>query len=1384
MLLLFGWVGATPQQVDFYKKAITGGNYKNHKQVEQKQDNLKLKFYLKDVILKDKGLTPKEKTELKRFISAHEEEQHKAIAITTVQQKLTPEQEQAIKKAEKLKDDAEKSLNDFYKTFVTDKKNETNVDTLRVYLKHLSSENTDHVKKAYEILGRYMELVSRDFDPTKDLTRELKTGLVNAHNFLLTWESKDVPDEFKNKIQDLIRTERNDQTIDLSSLINRILTTTILEKGTNRYDSIKNASQASSITSDDVETWSEQVGYLKEMLMPGEKNKDIKDLLGNLDDLKKDIFKSMKSVKLQKVTQPLQKAIQQKTQQLESEKKLLEKEVLDLTADKESLKALEDFVKNDPILNKRFEDLKKQKIAQLTPTVKQPTTQVQVTKTIIKPKLADVITKIQTIVEAVENKHSLDQSFFPSAYDFLKKFFYEGDNYKNRVQPIYDKSIKDGERYKAINDLIEPLSDLLEEKCESSDADREIKAAEASLRSYILYVLANIKPSKEFSSDLDEMLYLGQVVEALEEANDLVKLKEVLFSWLLDPYYKSHLFFDLKKIMGFKEKVSVFGLLQNPPEKIEKIGIWNLLMSSVLPGSDIKKDDSLIAHLVDIFYQAATSGLKDIDYDLNEYFNTLTKKSFTSWDALKKALNEIAKKGYKNQNKIKNDVTAIVDAIEEIDLSKIDKKERKGYFKANFVMLAATYPALNTIVYKNKVDEYNKEEGLKEIKADFDTLIITPLLNNQIKTTQEFIIKLDKIEEKYAQKTYAEVKDLFYALFAFNNNKLKNDSVYKVLEVLVSSDKQAEVKKRLKYVIEPTHFANKIYDLGNRKIDSADDLRSDKASALFKQFKTYIKSIQGNIEPKELDKYIQKAQGEAFKFVFENIDFEHSEEKELNIRQAMIVLLSILSDIFPHSVLFDLDNSALADDLDSIFKKDNRIVYGSQSGTQVSSASDDEDSDDDDGPPKAPDLDGDGEIVISEVLFPDHKTFETIKKDYLTFLATHEAYFTVLNKVFKKYKSPGSLKLVRNAAFFIQHFDVIVSWDIIREMKKVINGACVTIIQEKLKSATDKKTARNESKALLTKIKALTGELLTIIEGATIKEHESTPALYQNKKHYYVKMPIEKNDYSTKVDTYKKKVNNTGGDLQTFLGGTLFKDVKDQVVRELLAIVTQFNNCIKNMFDAQYPLVPGYVCGELEKKRKKYKRDFTKVKLDVTKKKPIAGKQKVQTEADKFYNAVFVSKDLSLVKKFDVKQLLSHDYGKGEIILHLLAKSKNIPSMQVPQFIQYFKSVDASVLDKKDNDGNTPLHTAAEFNNFDVVKSLVAEGADVEVENSAEQIPLHVACSHGTGAQKKIITILLGTDNKGINKKDKQGKTPLAVLEESKGNTILIDFLKKEGATA
>ena len=85
---------------------------------------------------------------------------------------------------------------------------------------------------------------------------------------------------------------------------------------------------------------------------------------------------------------------------------------------------------------------------------------------------------------------------------------------------------------------------------------------------------------------------------------------------------------------------------------------------------------------------------------------------------------------------------------------------------------------------------------------------------------------------------------------------------------------------------------------------------------------------------------------------------------------------------------------------------------------------------------------------------------------------------------------------------------------------------------------------------------------------------------------------------------------------------------------------------------------------------------------------------------------------------------------------------------------ELFKAkIDINNIDEK---GNTPLHAAAQVNDYDLVSFLILKGADTEIKNNQGETPLHVAIKNKSVRSAEILA-----ESSNIFSKDGTGKTAL-----------------------
>lgn len=127
----------------------------------------------------------------------------------------------------------------------------------------------------------------------------------------------------------------------------------------------------------------------------------------------------------------------------------------------------------------------------------------------------------------------------------------------------------------------------------------------------------------------------------------------------------------------------------------------------------------------------------------------------------------------------------------------------------------------------------------------------------------------------------------------------------------------------------------------------------------------------------------------------------------------------------------------------------------------------------------------------------------------------------------------------------------------------------------------------------------------------------------------------------------------------------------------------------------------------------------------------------------------------------------------GRSLLHVAVSSSH------PEVVKILAEADSSVkaVNSTDEEGWAPIHSASSIGNLDILQTLLARGADVNLQNNGGRTPLHYAASKGW---VKVAELLLSYGAK-VNAKDKVGCTPLH-RAASTGKSELCELLIEEGA--
>lgn len=102
------------------------------------------------------------------------------------------------------------------------------------------------------------------------------------------------------------------------------------------------------------------------------------------------------------------------------------------------------------------------------------------------------------------------------------------------------------------------------------------------------------------------------------------------------------------------------------------------------------------------------------------------------------------------------------------------------------------------------------------------------------------------------------------------------------------------------------------------------------------------------------------------------------------------------------------------------------------------------------------------------------------------------------------------------------------------------------------------------------------------------------------------------------------------------------------------------------------------------------------------------------------------------------------------------------------------KEIHASLLEKKDIFGNTPIHYAAAFGKKEILNLLLSQGANVNAKNKNRMTPLLLASAAG---HDDIVQLLLQS-KANINARDREGRTALHYASYNGYQTIVEKLLK------
>lgn len=143
-----------------------------------------------------------------------------------------------------------------------------------------------------------------------------------------------------------------------------------------------------------------------------------------------------------------------------------------------------------------------------------------------------------------------------------------------------------------------------------------------------------------------------------------------------------------------------------------------------------------------------------------------------------------------------------------------------------------------------------------------------------------------------------------------------------------------------------------------------------------------------------------------------------------------------------------------------------------------------------------------------------------------------------------------------------------------------------------------------------------------------------------------------------------------------------------------------------------------------------------------------------------------------LFKSINVNPLKEISGERCTPILHLAIKNILSSDIEVIELLIH-QEYDINTRDKE---GNTALHAAVEYRNYEMTKLLLSNGADINIAGALDKTPLHIAAETGDEA---IVELLL-TNQADLSLIDRNEQSPILVAVK-KGHVAIVDlFLKHQ----
>lgn len=136
---------------------------------------------------------------------------------------------------------------------------------------------------------------------------------------------------------------------------------------------------------------------------------------------------------------------------------------------------------------------------------------------------------------------------------------------------------------------------------------------------------------------------------------------------------------------------------------------------------------------------------------------------------------------------------------------------------------------------------------------------------------------------------------------------------------------------------------------------------------------------------------------------------------------------------------------------------------------------------------------------------------------------------------------------------------------------------------------------------------------------------------------------------------------------------------------------------------------------------------------------------------------------------------------KSGLVLH-----RALENRQYDEVLEILKYISKSDIDELDNNGNTPLTIAAEnpaIEGYEMVRALLARGADVNKPNATNWRPIYIAAGVGNLAVVELMVdkYLADLEPEGATDAERSISNPL-YMAYSQGHTRIAQFLESRGA--